>query len=83
MDISTLTGIAQLGASGVLLFILAKLWEAYERQNAFIRDLLLQGQAERAVIAERLGMTAEELHAEAAVKRAEMPSSTRLPTLPQ
>jgi hypothetical protein len=47
--------LAQLGMSGVLLVLLNKLWVAFDQQNAFIREMLLQAQRDREAIAGAVG----------------------------
>lgn len=73
MDVTQLTAIldiAQAGGTAILLALLYTLWKAYEKQNEFIREMLLQSQAERQVIANRLGMSGGELQSKAeAVRR--------------
>jgi len=64
-----LTKVADLGVSGILLVILFNLWREYQATNKFIRDILLQAQAERAVLAEQLGLRPDELKEQAAAKR--------------
>lgn len=47
--------IGQLGMSGVLLVLLNKLWDAFEKQNEFIREMLTQAQKDREAIAGAVG----------------------------
>lgn len=77
-SISLVTQIAQLGATAILLIILWFLWQEYREQNKFIRDQLVQSQAERKVLAERVGMTTQQLDAEAQVVRRRMEEQARL-----
>jgi len=65
-NITALLDLAQAGGTAILLFILVALWRAYEKQNEFIREMLLQSQAERQVIANSLGMSGGELQSRAA-----------------
>lgn len=47
--------LTQTGLSGVLLTILFKLWGAFERQNKFIRDMLIKADEERSQILHSVG----------------------------
>lgn len=72
MSIELLTQVAQLGATGILLVILFFLWQEFREQNKFIRDQLLQLEAERVVLARQIGMTTQQLTSEAQVVRRAM-----------
>lgn len=78
MDVQAITQVLQTGMSGVLLVILFRLWGAFDEQNKFIRDQLLQSQAERKVIATAVGMTTQDLSAQAAVVRRQMQAAPNL-----
>lgn len=71
MDIAIVTQLAQLGATGILLVILFFLWQEFKKQNEFIRDLLTKSEAERVVVAERMGMTPSEFNARVEAVRRE------------
>lgn len=72
MTIELLTQISQLGATGFLAVVLYFLWQEFKEQNKFIREQLLESQAEREVIAKNIGMTTQELKHETMVVRARM-----------
>lgn len=78
MDIATLTQIVQAGGTAILLVILYFLWQEFREQNKFIRDMLTQAQAERKVLAEQMGMTTQELSAQAAIVRRKMEAEKNL-----
>jgi hypothetical protein len=54
--------VLQLGMSGVLLALLNKLWGAFDEQNKFIRELLVQAQKDREAIANAVGITLSRPH---------------------
>jgi hypothetical protein len=68
-SIEVLARILDLGATGILAAILWTLWKEFREQNRFIREMLLEGEAERRALAERLGMTTLDLKAEAQIVR--------------
>lgn len=72
MDIAILTQIAQLGATAILLVILFFLWQEFKQQNQFIRDLITKSEAERVIVAQKLGMTQKEFDDETARIRFQM-----------
>jgi hypothetical protein len=51
MNLDDILKIAQLGTSGVLLFILVNLWAEFRSQNEFIRQMLLDAAKDRAALA--------------------------------
>lgn len=71
-SIGLLTQLAQLGATGILLVILYFLWQEFKEQNKFIREQLIQSEAERKVMAQHIGLSTQSLKAEAAQVRREM-----------
>lgn len=68
-SLNGITQIAQLGTNGVLLVILYFLWQEYRTQNQFIRDQLVQSEAERKVLASAIGMTTQQLQIQAQAVR--------------
>jgi len=58
--------IAQLGSTGIVLVILFALWNEYKLQAAYIRERLDQSDAERKVMAKELGLSTQDLSAQAA-----------------
>lgn len=56
MDIELLKLLAQLGMDGVLLFLLAQLWSAFQEQNKFIREELVEAKIEREVLLRGMGL---------------------------
>jgi hypothetical protein len=68
-ELKAILSLADAGTTAILILILGRLWTSYEKQNSFIQGMLLQGQAERAVLAERLNMSPELLEALAIIRR--------------
>lgn len=56
MDLELLKLLAQIGIDGILLFLLAQLWTAFQEQNKFIREELVEAKAEREVLLRALGL---------------------------
>ncbi len=65
MTPETIQLIAQLGSTGIVLVILFALWNEYKAQAAYIRERLDQSDAERKVMAQELGLSAQQLKAQA------------------
>jgi len=63
MDINALLQLADVGSTGILLVILFALWQDYRVQNQFIREQLMQSHAERAALAEAMGIQPRQLQA--------------------
>lgn len=79
--LEALARIAELGLSATLLIILFVLWREFREQNKFIRDIFLQGEAERRAMAERLGMDTITLKAEAQAIRERWSREDRQPSI--
>lgn len=71
-QIDIIARVLDLGATGVLAAVLWQLWREFKEQNKFIRDLILQGEAERRVLARHAGLDTITLKAEAAAIRERM-----------
>lgn len=71
-SIGLLTQLAQLGATAILLVILYFLWQEFKEQNKFIREQLMQSEAERKVLAAQIGMSTQQLKFEAQEVRRRM-----------
>lgn len=73
-ELEVIARIAELGMNAVLLVILFTLWKDYREQNKFIRDQLLEADAERRVLASRMGIDTVTFKAEAQAIRNDIAS---------
>lgn len=76
-EIDIITRVADLGSTALLAVILFFLWRDYRDQNAFIRDLLKDAEAERQALAAHVGIDIVQLKAEAVAYRARMDKGIR------
>lgn len=70
--LDAITRLAELGTSAILVTILFMLWKEFREQGKFIRELLLQAEAERKVLAIHAGLDTITLKGEAQAIRADI-----------
>ena len=71
-ELDAITRLAELGMTAILLAILFALWKEFRDQGKFIRELLLQAEAERKVLALHAGLDTVTLNGEAQAIRADI-----------